>query len=457
MASFSSLGVGSGLDLSGLLTQLTTQSKQPLVALEARAKSYTTKLSAYGTLHNSVATLQAAAAKVGNLSLFQGVKAASSFNTIVSASAGTTAAAGTYAINVSQLAQAQSLAMAGQASASTVIGGGIIDVGIAGSVPTTVVAGSTLEGIRDAVNANKDAGVTASIVNDGSGTPFRLVLVSSKTGEASSMNISVTGGTGTLESLFNTDPLAGGVMTETVAAQNAKITVNGLEITSDSNTVAESMQGVTLTLVSKGASTLTVSRDTSSATSAINAFVASYNSLLSTGKTLTSYDGDTKTGSALTGDSTLRNLQVQIRGALIAPQGGASGGFTMLSNIGVSFQKDGTLAVDATKLDAALSSNMDGVARLFAGTATDTAGYGKQLSALTLSFTATNGALTTAANGVTSSIKQLDEQYDAMSSRIDATVARYKAQFTQLDVMMSSMNSTTNYLTAQFDAMNANK
>lgn len=455
MASISNLGVGSGLELSSLLAQLSTAEKQPLVALEARAKSYTTKLSAYGTLQSSVGALQAASAKLSSLSLFQGVKAASSFTTVLTATAETTAASGTYAINVSQLAQAQSLAAAGQTLATSPIGGGTINFGFASGVATSVdvVAGSSLESIRDAINAKTDVGVTASIVNDGGANPFRLVLVSSKTGEASSMNISVASGTGTLASLFNKDPLAGAVMTETVAAKNAQLTVNGLAISSATNTVSESLQGVTLTLAKTGDSTLSVGRDTSSVASAINGFVAAYNSLVSTGAKLTSYDAGTQKGSALTGDSTLRNLQVQLRSALTTPQSGAAGDFTMLSNIGVSFQKDGTLAVDATKLEKALGSNLDRVAKLFAGTATDTAGYGKQLSSLALTFA--GGSLKAATDGVTTSIKRLDKQYDAMEIRIEATVARYRAQFSQLDIAMSSMNSTSSYLTAQFAAMNA--
>lgn len=458
MASISSLGVGSNLELSSLLAQLTTAEKLPLRALDAKAASYTTKLSAYGTLQNSLGALQSASAKLSSLSLFQGVKAASSFTTVLTASAETTAVAGSYAINVTQLAQAQSLATSGQTSATAAVGSGTVNfqIGSGGAIDVTIGANSTLEGIRDAINASKNVGVTASIVNDGGAKPFRLVLVSSKTGEASSMKITVTGDVA-LKTLMNhntTDPLT---MTETAPAKNALLTVNGLPITSATNTVSESLQGVTLTLVKPGDSTLTVARDTSSVASAVNAFVASYNSLLSTGKTLTSYNADSQKGSALTGDSTLRNLQVQLRSALTSPQTGTTGDFTMLSNIGVSFQKDGTLAVDSTKLDAALNNNMDGVAKLFAGTATDTAGYGKQLSVLALGFTATGGALTAAADGLTGSLKRLDKQYEAMSTRIDATVARYKAQFTQLDIMMSSMNSTRSYLTAQFDSMNASK
>lgn len=458
MATISSLGVGSNLNLSGLLTQLTTAERQPLRALDARAASYTTKLSAYGTLQSSLGTLQAASARLSNLSLFQGVKAASSFTTVLTASADATAAAGSYAITVSQLAQAQSLATTGQASATAAVGSGTVTfkMGSGSAIDVTIGTNNTLEGIRDAINATKDVGVAASIVNDGGANPFRLVLVSSKTGAASTMDITVTGDAG-LKTLMNHNAVDAKTMTETAAAKNALLTVNGLAITSATNTVAEPMQGVTLTLVKTGDSTLTVARDTASASSAINAFVASYNSLLSTGKTLTTYNASSQKGSALTGDSTLRNLQVQLRSALTSPQSGSATDFTMLSNIGVSFQKDGTLTVDATKLDKALNTNLDGVAKLFAGSGTDTAGYGKQLSVLALSFTATGGSLAAAADGLTSSLKQLEKSYAATSTRIDETVARYKAQFTQLDMIMSKMNSTTSYLTQQFDSMSASK
>lgn len=480
MASISSLGVGAQLDLSGLLKNLENTERQPLLALKAKAESYTTKLSAYGKLQDSLAALKTASTKLGSLDFFQSVKAASSFATVLTANATTSAVPGTYAINVSQLAQAHSLATTGQVDPKAAIGtgAGTITIDFGTFTPADALLGTpasfavdathkpavinigannnSLEGIRDAVNAAK-GGVTASIVNDGGGAPNRLVLTSDATGETSSMKISVSGSNADLGTLLTHDPLAGVNLKETAAAKNAKLTVNGLEISSTSNTVKESLQGVTLNLVKAGESTLTVSRDTASITTAINAFVSAYNGLLSTGKSLTAYDTDTKTGSPLTGDTTLRNLQVRIRSTLTSAQSGGPSDLTMLSNIGVSFEKDGTLKVDAVKLEKALSTNMDGVGKLFAGTATDTAGYGKQLTALADSFTTKGGSLIVATEGLTASIKDLDKQYDAVENRVTATVDRYRAQFTQLDVLMAKMNNTKAYLTSQFDAMNAGK
>ncbi|MDM0085155.1 flagellar filament capping protein FliD [Variovorax sp. J31P179] len=479
MATITSLGVGSNLDLATLLTQLQTAESQPLVALDAKAKSYTSKLSAYGTVQSALSVLQTAAKKLSDPALFQSVTGTPTVSGILAASSTDASSAGNYSITVSQLAQSQSAIAAGQASTTTAIGNGkiTIDFGtITGGTldpatgqysgatfaadasrvakPITIdPSNNTLAGIREAING-ADAGVTASIVNDGSGTPNRLVLVSTQTGEASSMRISVDGDAA-LQNLLGNDPAGTQNLKQTVAAQNAKLTVNGIAITSASNTVKEAIQGSTLTLVNTGTTGLSMKANTSSVTSAINDFVKAYNSLQSTATTLTAYDADTKTGAALMGDSTLRNLQTRIRQALTTPQAGGTDGFKVLTEIGVSFQKDGTLAVDSTKLDKALGSNLEGVANLFASATGSTSGYGKQIDALVTDLNSTGGSLKVASDGVTETIKELDKQYDAMQTRVDDTVARYRKQFNQLDVLVNSMNSTLSYLKQQFDAMSS--
>jgi flagellar hook-associated protein 2 len=400
---------------------------------------------------------------------------------ILAASSTDASSAGNYSITVSQLAQSQSAIAAGQASTTTAIGNGKITIDF-GSItggtldpatgkysgasfavdpsrvakPITIDASNnTLAGIRDAING-ADAGVTASIVNDGSGTPNRLVLVSSQTGEASSMRISVDGDAA-LQSLLANDPAGTQNLQQTVVAQNARLTVNGIAITSASNTVKDAIQGSTLTLVNTGTTGLSMKANTSAVTTAVNDFVKAYNSLQSTATTLTAYDADTKTGAALMGDSTLRNLQTRIRQALTTPQAGGADDFKVLTEIGISFQKNGTLAVDATKLDKALASNLAGVSKLFASATASSAGYGKQIDALVTDLNSTGGSLKVASDGVTATIQKLGEQYKAKQAQIDDTVARYRTQFNQLDVLVNSMNSTMSYLKQQFDAMNASK
>ncbi|WP_077001312.1 flagellar filament capping protein FliD [Variovorax sp. KK3] len=474
MASISSLGIGSNLDLSTLLTNLQTAESQPLLQLQQRQVSYTSKLSAYGQLQSALTTLQASAKKLGDPVFFQGVKAAAGTAEVLSASAGGTAAPGTYNINVTQMAQAQSLVATGQASAKTAIGSGTItiDFGTIGGGTYDAVTGkysgasftpdaertaksitidpakSTLEDIRDAVNAAK-AGVTASIVNDGSGTPNRLVLSSTETGKASSMRIAVAGDAA-LANLVSHDPAGSQSLQQTIQAQNAELTVNGIAVTSKSNTVKESIQGVTLNLLKVGTSSLGVTRDTATIETAINDFVKAYNALQTTAGSLTAYDAGTKSGAALMGDSTLRNIQVAIRQVLTNPQ---SGVMKTMSEIGVGFTKDGTLALDSDKLRKAMADNLEGVAGLFSSATGSTEGYGKQLSALVDKLTSTGGALQAATEGMKASIKDLDDQYDDMQERVDAKMAIYRAQFTQLDLLVSRMNSTSTYLTQQFASM----
>ncbi|MDI1275596.1 flagellar filament capping protein FliD [Polaromonas sp.] len=478
MASVSSLGIGSNLDLSGLLTSLTKAESQPLVMLQKQQISYTAKLSAYGTLQGALSTLQTAAGKLADANLFQGVKAASSNTDVLTAAASATGAAGIYAVNVTQLAAAQSLAAAGVANATAAVGKGTvtIDFGTISGGTLNAATGTysgasftadaaraaksividdsnnSLEGLRDAINKSADIGVTAAIVNDGGTSPYRLVLTSKDTGVASSMRISVAGDA-SLQGLLNHDASGAQALQQTAVASNAMLTIGGVAVTSKTNTVADAAPGVTMTLAKTGASTLTVSRDSSSVEAAIAGFVTAYNSLQTTAAQLTKYDTEKHTGAPLVGDSTLRTIQTRIRAALNTPQAGE---LKVLSRIGVGFQKDGTLAFDTAKLKTALAASPTAVAELFAGDGT-TGGVGKQVSTLLEGFTKTNGMISAATTGIQTSLKSLDHQYTATQSRVEATIERYKKQFTALDLLVSRMQATGNYLTQQFANMSSSK
>src|SRR3989339_170514 len=432
MATISSLGIGANLDLGGLLEGIKSGEQAPLVALQKQQTAFTAKLSAYGQLSNVLSALQTASEALAKPELFTAVKASSSDSAVVTATATASASSGVYALNVTQLSQAQSVAAVGVASTSTAIGAAVtstltLDFGTISGATVDPVTGkytgatftpdasrtatsitldssnNTLAGIRDAINANADMGVTAAIVNDGSASPNRLVLTSKLSGETSSMRIAVAGDAN-LASLLNHDPagLPAAQLQQTVAAQNSQLTVNGIAVTSTNNSVVDAAQGVTMTLSKVGTSTLTVQDDTASVESAVNNFVKAYNSLQSVATTLSAYDADKASGGALLGDSVLRNIQVGIRSALTSAQADDGSGLTMLSNIGVSFQKDGTLVTDATKLKAALSSNLSGVANLFAGSA-GVGGYGTQMAALITGYTDTDGTLSSATKGINSS------------------------------------------------------
>ncbi len=394
----SSPGIGSGLDVNSIVSKLMAVASQPLQQLNQQEASYQAQLSAYGNLSSSLSQFQSAVSALDNLSQFQSLSATPSDATILSASAASSAVPGSYNVQVTQLAQAQSLAAAGQVSTTAAIGSGATttlsfqfgtisggtltggtysgatftqDASQATGTVTINSGNNSLQGIRDAVNA-ANIGVTATIINDGSAAPERLVLTSNKTGATSSMKITVTGDA-TLQGLLGYDPAATQNLTQNTAGQNALASVNGISISSASNTVTSAIQGVTLNLSKVGTATLNVARDTSSVQSAVQSFVSAYNTINTTLNSLTAYDPSTQQAGSLNGDFTVTMIQDQIRRALSSSITGLSGGLTTLSQIGVSFQKDGSLALDSTQLQNAITNNFNDIAGLFTsvGTATD--------------------------------------------------------------------------------------
>lgn len=408
----SSPGIGSNLDVNSIVTQLMSVESLPLAALSRKEASYLAKVSAFGSMSGALGTFQAALAGLISPAKFQGVSASSADSTIASGTATSQAVAGSYTVDVTRLAQAQTIATAGKASTTAAIGDGMkttltfqfgtisggkllngVYVNDPAAVPPdpafaqdadqasgTVIIDSTnnsLQGIRDAIN-KAAIGVTATIVSDGSATPNHLVLTSNKTGATSSMKVSVARDpadpvdTG-LADLLAYDPAATQNMTQSSIAQSTALTVNGIAVSGTTKTISEAIQGVTLNVSKLGSTTITVARDTASVQSGVSAFVKAYNDLDKTIKSLTAYDPATKIAGPLLGDSSVRNIQAQVRGMLGTPLSSAGGSLTNLTQIGITFQKDGTLVLDSTKLQSAISTNFDGIAGLFAsmGATTD--------------------------------------------------------------------------------------
>ncbi|MCR4299350.1 MAG: flagellar filament capping protein FliD [Gallionella sp.] len=389
------------LDVNSIVSQLMAVERRPINKLNVKEAGYQAKLSAYGSVKGAVSSFQAAVQSLSSASNFQSLKATTSDAAIFSASATSSAAAGTYSLEVTSLAQAQKLVAAGQTSSTAAIGagasttvtfdfgaisGGTFDAGTGkytgaafasnGSGTKSVTIDSTnnsLQGIRDAINTAQ-MGVTATIINDGSGTPYRLALSSDSNGTSNSLKISVSGDAA-VSSLLAHDPAGTQNLAETVTAQNADFKVNGVAVSKTSNTVSDVIQGVTLTLnkITTSPATLTVARDTAAVSSSINSFVKTYNDLATTLKNSSAYDPVAKQGAILQGDATVRSLQSQLRSMLSTSVTGTSGVLTTLSDVGVSFQKDGTLALNQTKLDSVMTSNFSDIASLFAsvGKATD--------------------------------------------------------------------------------------
>ncbi|OIQ86308.1 flagellar hook-associated protein 2 [mine drainage metagenome] len=390
-----STGIGSGIDINGLVSKLMTVESLPLTQLATKEATFQGQITALGSLKGALSSFQTAMSGMSTAAQFNAVNATPADATVLTATAFSTAAAGSYSVNVSALAQAQSLEAAGQTNSTSAIGTGASttvsfqfgslsgstftqDTSQAGGSVTIDSSNNSLQGIRDAIN-NANIGVTASIVNDGSANPYRLVLTSTKTGANSVMNITVSGDT-TLQNLLAYNPAATPPSSspnppvQTTAAQNAAFTVNGVSITSASNTVATAIPGVTMNLLKQGASTtLAVARNTSAVQKAASDFVSAYNSLSSTLNSLSSYDATTSTAGPLLGDPTVLNIESQLSNTLNTPLAGLSGSLTNLTQIGITLQKDGTMALDSTVLNSAISSNLAGITGLFAsmGQSTD--------------------------------------------------------------------------------------
>lgn len=263
-------------------------------------------------------------------------------------------------------------------SVGTHMGSGFSLNGSINSKTITLGAGDqSLQGIRDAINKG-DMGVTATIVSDGSSKPYHLVLTSNKTGEATTMKITVGGEDGaagdpTIAAMLGYDPAGVQGLTQTAGAQSTKLNMNGIEIKSDSNSVSEAIQGVTLDVSAIGSSTLTVSKDTAAITTAVNDFVKAYNELNKTIGGLTAFNTETGKGAVLQGDASVRSIQSQLRRQISTVMEGTGGKLNSLTQIGIGFQQDGSLKVDSTKLNKAIADNAADFGGLFAamGSTTD--------------------------------------------------------------------------------------
>lgn len=408
----SSPGIGSNLDINGIVTQLMSVESQPLAAMDKKQASYQAKISAFGSLSSALSGFQTALAALSAPAKFQSVSATSGDASVAGAIATSKAVAGTYDISVTRLAQAQTIATRGLTTTTGAIGdgakntltfsfgsisGGKLAGGVYGNDPAADPADPTfaqdadqasgsvvidssnnsLQGIRDAVN-KAAIGVTATIVSDGSATPSHLVFTSNKTGQSSSMKIAVARdpaappdpAQSALADLLAYDPTPGGAqnMTQSTAGQDSALTVNGIAITGSTKSIREAIQGVTLNINKLGATTVTIARDTASIQTGVTSFVKAYNDLDKTIKSLTSYDAATKAAGPLLGDASIRSVQSQVRKTLTAGVAGTGGALTTLSQVGIAFQKDGTLALDATKLQNAITNNFDDLAGLFAST-----------------------------------------------------------------------------------------
>lgn len=454
-----SIGVGSGLPLQDLLADLRASESQALTVIKNRQTSEQNRMSAYGRIKSAVEALQGATAALAKPEAFTTLKTSVSGGDGLSATASADAIAGSYKVKVETLATTQSLVTQGVASRTDALGdGGVITLTYGdGSTKTLDLTGkdTSIDGLIAAINGDDTLGLQATVLNDGSGTPHRLLITSTTTGtDAALSSISVAGNTNggggePLADLLNFGDVGSTVSEQ--AASNAKIDINGITITSQTNTVEDAIEGVTLTLKAEDAAktlNLTVSRDDEAATKAITNFVNAYNSLQGTIRSLTSFNTETQTANVLTGDSMARRVQDQVRGILTVSS--SSGDIRSFADMGIEFNyQNGELKLDTAKLAKAMRDSQGDIAGFLQGPL----GITERMSQITDNLLGSNGPITSATKGVDQTIKTLKEQYDTASARIDSRMAIYQKQFSALDKMLAEMNSVSSYLTTQLSAL----
>jgi len=436
MASISSAGIGSGLDVNSLVTQLIAAEKQPaqqrLAAVESKAQ---VRLSALGSYRAALANLQSAAAALKTGGALSALSATSSDTSLFSASA-SGAASGSYGVEVVSLARANKFASGTYASASTVLAAGDVTLAVGGESFTVSLSGSdTLADLRDAINAASDnKGVTATIVNETNGS--RLLLTAKQTGLDNAVSVTAS-------------PVS---FTETQPALDAHVRVDGYDAYSAVNSISGVIDGVTLNLIKAApgtTATLDVGVDAKSAADAVQKFVGAYNALIVTANSLSKYNTATNTAAALTGDVTVRSASQQLRSILSSAITGG-GGLTQLSQLGITTATDGSLTLDSAKLTEALGDDFSAVQKVFSGSD----GYATQLDTLLDGYLDTGGRIEAATKNEQARIDDIGEQKEALDRRMSMAEARYRAQFTALDTLMSQLQTTSEFLTNQLAALN---
>lgn len=456
-------GVGSSLDVNAIVTQLIAAESRPLTLLQNRENTFQARLSAFGTLKGSLSALQSAATTLGKADTFGAVKATVADTSLFTASVGSGAVAGSHDVEVVQLARAHKLVSAGFADSAATVGTGSLTVTFGTfsggaftqnpdrSPVTITVTDGSLAGVRDAINSAA-AGVSATLVDDGTST--RLVLSSSQSGAANALRISVADNDGNNGDAAGLSQLAfdaaGGPsqLTQAVAAQDAVVRVDTITITRPGNVISGAIEGVTLTLTrgNPGVSTvLSLERDTDAVKTAVEAFVKAFNDTTGLLRDLSAFNADTREAGILNGDSVARSVESQLRAVFNTPVAGAPAGLSVLSDAGISFQVDGSLAIDSAKLQTVLDDPARDLSALFAGDS----GFATQIAALTGSLLGADGLLESRTDSINSSLGALDKQREAINARLAQVEARLRSQFAALDALIAGLNQTSSFLQQQ--------
>ena len=476
MATISSPGIGSGLDINSIITQLVAVERVPLTQLQTQATALQTKLSTYGKVQAAISALRDAASALTRADTWTKTTGTSSDPSAVSVTTSAATKPGNYSLQVSQLAAAQSNASATFASADALVGEGTLHIELGtwgasqksftpkdGVKAMDIAMGppaQSLAQLRDKINASS-AGVTASVLTDSTGS--RLVLRSTLSGAPNAFRVSVTDSDGNNSdalglSALAFDPSAGILtMAQALAAANASASLDNLPIGSDSNTLSNVLDGMTLTLnkVTSSPVQLSAAQDTPAIRKSVDAFATAYNDLNKLLAEQTKFSGIDKNTSALQGDSAAVAIRSQMRN-MLGLSSGASTMFTRLSEIGFDVKQDGSITVNETKMSNALA-NADETRKLFGNSDTlvpANNGIATQIRAMADQLLGIDGTISQRSEGLRKRIDLNQDRQEQLSDRLAMVEKRLRAQYTALDRQMGQLSALSGYVTQQIAAFN---
>jgi len=443
MASITASGIGSGLDVENIVSQLVALERRPLDNLETKATQLNAQISAYGSLKSKVSEFESAMSALASADKFKLFSTSSSSESVLTATTTSSASAGSYSIEVTSLAERDKYRTAAFTDSNTVVGEGVLTLSVGSdSFDVTIdSSNSTVSGIRDAINAASDnTGVTASIVTDANGAS--LVLSSDETGLENALSITISGDTDSNDTdNAGLSALATTNLTSLSSAADAQLQidgVNGFTINSSSNTFTSALEGVTITAETLGTSTLSISRDDEQIEDAVQTFVDSYNNLIG--------EISTQRAGQLAGDSTLLSIERQLQDIFNAGSAITGSSYSYLSEIGITTNDSNQLQLDTSELATALNSDFSSFVNLFAA---EDEGFAARLESLASSLQESDGLIDAREDGLRAQLDRNEEAQDRFAVRLESIETRIRAQFTALDTLVSQLNNTGNFLTQQ--------
>lgn len=472
-----STGVGSGLDVNSIVSKLMAVEQQPLTLLQNKASTLSTELSTYGTVKSQIASLQDAATTLMDSTGWSGRTLSSSNTSAVNGTAADGATPGTYDVTVTQLAQLQTNYSGGITSGSAIGSSGTLTISLgtwsgntwtqssANPSPTVSIgATDTMPTIASKINA-ANAGVNASVVT--ANGKEQLIIRGNSTGAAQGFridatdgsNTAITNGTGVGMFAYAPGTVTTGGLNLNQAAQDAQANIDGIAVSSATNTITQAIPNVTLTLSQVSASpiTVTVANDSATQKKNIQAFVNAYNTLQQNLSTQTAYDASSKTAGPLQGDSTAVGI-LNTLSRMVGAVGPSGTNYTRLSDIGIQIQANGTLSVNDTKLTAALA-NPSSMQTFFGASSSDptTTGMARRFYNFAFGANSASGNITTISNSLQKRINQTNTDISKMNDRLSAYQTRLYSQYTALDSKMATLNSLSSYVSQQITTWNNSK